>query len=261
MSNEEQDLIIEQQEDTVSLILNRPTARNALNKTLIEKMIAQLEKISTDDSVRMVIISGAGEHFCAGADLKWMLESVNYDEQQNLDDAKILAKFMRTLNTLNKPTICITQGAVYGGALGIVACCDIVMALKNSIFCASEVRLGLAPAVISPYLIDAMGARAARRFFLTAEIIDATQAERLGLVHVVVADAIEMSSQLDRFVHLISQAAPNAVAATKALILNNLDCNHPDVDSINTKLIAKLRVSPEGQEGLKAFFEKRSAKW
>lgn len=257
----EQVLVVEQQDGTVSLIMNRPAVRNALNPELIGALTERLQAINNDPSVRLVILSGAGDNFSAGADIKWMQQSIAFDEQQNVQDATALALLMRTLNTLNKPTICITQGAVYGGAIGLVACCDIVIAVTSSVFCFSEVKLGLAAAVVSPYLIDAMGSKAARRWLLTAETFNAHTARDLGLVHDIVSDVHELSATLDHHENLIMHTAPLAVAATKALLLENQDHNAIGIDAKTTRLIAQLRVSAEGQEGLRAFLDKRAAHW
>jgi methylglutaconyl-CoA hydratase len=257
----DQVLIVEQQAGTVSLILHRPAVKNALNPELIQALIERLQAINNDPSVRLVIISGNGDNFSAGVDLKWMQESIAFDEQRNLQDASVIATLMRTLNTLNKTTICITHGAIYGGGVGLVACCDIVIALNSSVFCCSEVRLGLSAAVVSPYIINAIGSKAARRWLLTAETFDAVTARELGLVHEVVADQRELSAILDHFESLIMKTGPQAVAATKALLIENQEPSAPDIDAKTTRLIAQLRVSSEGQEGIKAFLEKRQPQW
>jgi methylglutaconyl-CoA hydratase len=261
MHNENEVLLVEKQGGTVSLILHRPSVRNALNPELIAALTASLQEINNDPSVRLVILSGAGNNFCSGGDLNWVQQSINFDETQNAADALALAKLMRTLNELNKPTICITQGAIYGGGVGLVACCDIVIALSNSVFCFSEVKLGIAPAIISSYVLPTIGNKAARRWFLTAETFTANIAQQLGLVHEVVTNASDLSSCLDHFVNLIMQTAPNAIAATKKLLLANQDFNCNNIDQVNSSLFAKLRTSAEGQEGLKAFLEKRKPQW
>lgn len=259
--SEDQVLLVEQQAGTVSLILNRPKVRNALNQELIVTLTASLEAINNDPSVRLVILSGAGDNFCSGGDLNWIQQSINYTEEQNVQDAMVLAKLMRTLNELTKPTVCITQGAIYGGGIGLVACCDIVLAVNNSNFCFSEVKIGVLPAIISSYVFPCITAKAARRWFLTAENFNATTALQLGLVHEIVSDAQELSRSLDRIEKLIMQTSPQAVAATKKLLIDNQDFNANNIDAKNSALFAKLRVGSEAQEGLQAFLQKRAPNW
>jgi len=180
------------QDGTATLTLQRPQVHNAFDDVLIGELSARLRALGEDPQVRVVVLGGAGRSFCAGADLAWMRRMAAYGEQENRRDARALAELMHTLDTLSKPTVARVHGAAYGGGVGLVACCDIAIAADGARFCTSEARLGLAPAVISPYVVRAIGARAARRYFLTAAPFDASRAHALGLVHEVV-DAGELA--------------------------------------------------------------------
>jgi len=246
-----------------TLTLNRPEVHNAFDDRMIADLTARLADMEQDPAVRVVILTGAGKSLSAGADLKWMRRMANYDQQANLEDALRLAELMRALDALGKPTIARINGAAYGGGVGLVACCDIAIAVTTAHFMFSEVRLGLVPAVISPFVIAAIGVRAARRFMLTAESIDAQKAKALGLVHEV-ADSIEdMDRTIERQVGLLLDAGPVALRACKELIT---EVRHGNAlsDALNlhtAETIAALRVSPEGQEGIAAFLDRRPAAW
>jgi len=211
----------------------------------------------------VVVLTGAGASFSAGADLNWMKRMAQASEKENRKDARQLAKLMRVLNHLDKPTVARVNGAALGGGVGLVACCDIAIASNEARFGLTETRLGLVPAVISPYVIDAIGARQARRLFLTAQVFDAAEAARIGLVHAV-APTADLDAAVDAEVERLKTAGPVAVLEAKRLVQR---IQHPDskqrraLDEANADLIAALRVSKEGQEGLKAFFEKRPAAW
>jgi methylglutaconyl-CoA hydratase len=246
-----------------TLTLDRPKIHNAFDDLLIDALIDALRAIEEDDAVRVVVLTGAGASFSAGADLNWMKRMAQASEKENRKDARQLAKLMRVLNHLDKPTIARVNGAALGGGVGLVACCDIAIASNEARFGLTETRLGLVPAVISPYVIDAIGARQARRLFLTAQVFDAAEAERIGLVHAVVP-AAELDAAVDAEVERLKTAGPIAVLEAKRLVQR---IQHPDskqrraLDEANADLIAALRVSKEGQEGLKAFFDKRPAAW
>lgn len=246
-----------------TLTLDRPKIHNAFDDLLIEALIDALRAIEEDDAVRVVVLTGAGASFSAGADLNWMKRMAQASEKENRKDARQLAKLMRVLNHLDKPTIARVNGAALGGGVGLVACCDIAIASNEARFGLTETRLGLVPAVISPYVIDAIGARQARRLFLTAQVFNAAEAERIGLVHAVVP-AAELDAAVDTEVERLKTAGPVAVLEAKRLVQR---IHHPDskqrraLDEANADLIAALRVSREGQEGLKAFFDKRPAAW
>ena len=246
----------------VTLTLNRPEVHNPFDASLIAALTDHLQRLDADATVRVVILSGAGKSFSAGADLNWMRSTANYDRERNLEDAEKLAEMMSLLNRLSKPTIARINGPAYGGGLGLIACCDIAIAVQSARFALTEVRLGLVPAVISPYVIACIGQRQARRFFLTAEPISATQAARIGLVHEVVAEE-GLDAALERTVGLLLQAGPHALAHCKELIGTVYrDQNLSDALAFHTaELISELRVSAEGQEGLTAFLEKRPPYW
>jgi methylglutaconyl-CoA hydratase len=244
-----------------SVILNRPELHNAFDDKMIIELIELFGKLEQDDQVRVLVLRAAGKSFSAGADLNWMRRMADYDLAQNVDDASQLAELMRRLNCFPKPTIALVQGAAYGGGVGLIACCDIAIASQAAIFCLSEVKLGLIPAVISPYVIEAIGARAARRFMLTAERFSAEQACRLGLVHEVV-EAQELDARLDSIVEFLLAAGPAAQAAVKDLIRRV--SNKPidgDLIQQSAQRIAQIRASSEAREGLEAFLEKRKPKW
>lgn len=239
-----------------TLTLNRPERHNAFDDHLINLLLQALERIERDAAVRVVVLTGTGKSFSSGADLEWMRGMAKYDEQTNRKDAAHVAKLMETLNDLSKPTIAHVNGPAFAGAVGLIACCDIVIASERAEFAISEVRLGLAPAVISPYVIAAIGARQARRLFLTAERINSDEARRIGLVHEVVTDGA-LPEAVERIVDFLLKAGPNALAECKRLVLRLTSRQAEDTSG----LIARLRVSPEGQEGMTAFFEKRKPNW
>lgn len=244
-----------------SVTLNRPEQHNAFDDGMIAELIELLGQLEQDDRVRVLVLRAAGKSFSAGADLNWMRRMADYDLARNTDDAMQLAELMRRLNCFPKPTIALVQGAAYGGGVGLIACCDIAIASKQALFCLSEVKLGLIPAVISPYVIEAIGARAARRFMLTAERFSAEQACRLGLVHQVV-EAQELDTTLDSMLEFLLAAGPAAQAAAKDLI--RAVSNQPiDSDIIQNcaQRIAQIRATSEAREGLDAFLEKRKPNW
>ena len=243
------------------LRLNRPALHNAFDAVLIAALTGALEAVANDGSVRVVVLEGDGASFSAGADLNWMRGMAAASEAANRDDALALARLMRTLDELPKPTIARVHGAAFGGGVGLVACCDIAIGAPEAKFGLTESKLGLLPAVISPYVIEAIGARQARRWFATAEIFDADTALAIGLLHAVVpADRLDAAVQ--RQIDLLLKAGPVAAAQAKALVRRvtaHGDRDRHDAD--NADLIARLRVSPEGQEGLGAFLDKRKPGW
>ncbi len=243
------------------LRLDRPALHNAFDDALIAGLTDALQALGRDPTVRAVVLEGAGASFSAGADLNWMRGMAAASEEVNREDSLRLARLMRTLDELPKPTIARVQGAAFGGGVGLVACCDIAIAAQEAKFGLTESRLGLLPAVISPYVISAIGARNARRYFATAEIFDAAEALRIGLLHQVVpADGLDAA--VDRQLALLLKAAPFAASDAKRLVRETAAATDRDrLDQDNAALIAALRVSPEGQEGLGAFLDKRPASW
>lgn len=244
-----------------TLRLNRADKHNAFDDEIIAQMSAAFIDIDNDDSVRLMILAANGKNFCAGADLGWMKRMASYDYQANLDDARGLASMLKSLNSMNKPTIARVQGAAFGGAVGLVSCCDIAVAAESAFFCLSEVKLGIVPATISPYVIAAIGQRAARRYFCSAETFDAQRALSLGLLSEVCAEHV-LDQSIEKISKKILANGPAAVTASKQLVRDFAN-KTIDADLIEntSKRIAEIRVSDEGQEGLAAFLEKRSPTW
>ncbi len=245
----------------VRLRLHRPELHNAFDADLIETLTAALIAVSKDSTVRVVVLEGAGPSFSAGADLHWMHSMITATREENRLDAIALARLMRLLDDLPHPTIARVQGAAFGGGVGLIACCDIAIGSADAKFGLTESKLGLLPAVISPYVIAAIGAREARRWFATAERFDAAEAQRIGLLHAVVPTD-ELDAAVKRQVDLLLNAGPLAASQAKTLVKRVAgETDRDRLDRENADLIARLRVSPEGQEGLAAFLEKRKARW
>jgi methylglutaconyl-CoA hydratase len=244
-----------------TLTLNRPELHNAFDDALIAGLTVALKELEADPRVRVVVLAATGPSFSAGADLAWMRRTADYSRDQNLRDALALAELMRTLNGLSKPTIARVQGPAYGGGVGLVACCDLALAGPGASFCLSEVKLGLIPAVISPYLLQAIGPRAARRYFLSAERFSAAEAKQLGLVHELVADE-ELDEAVERAVERLFANGPRAMAAAKELVARVVGrALDEGLIRETAELIADARASDEGREGLSAFLEKRKPRW
>jgi methylglutaconyl-CoA hydratase len=241
--------------------LNRPEVHNAFDEHVIASLISVFDQIDRNDDVRVMILQARGKSFSAGADLNWMQKMASYSFSQNKQDAEQLANMLNKLYTLSKPTIARVQGAAFGGAVGLVACCDIAIGSKLSKFCLSEVKLGLVPATISPYVVNAVGLREAKRLFMTAEVISSRRARRLGLLNETVSEE-DLDSTINTIVNAILKNGPVAVGLAKALAT---EISGKPIDSslidFTSDMIAKIRVSVEGQEGLKAFLEKRKANW
>lgn len=244
-----------------TVTLNRPDKHNAFDDELIVELDRILERLDEDESTRLVVLAAAGKSFSAGADLNWMRRMADYDEDENLADAVRLADMLQRLDELRKPTVARVQGHAFGGGVGLVACCDIAVAAESARFCLSEVRLGLMPSTISPFVVRAIGAREARRYFQTAERFDAGEACRIGLVHRSVAPAA-LDDAVREIVDNLLKGGPEAQAATKAFIaLSHQSPVNKELLRDAARRIANLRASPEGKEGLSAFLEKRSPKW
>ena len=233
------------------LELNRPDSHNAINAGLMAALQSELDRLQRDPKVGVVVLTGKGKSFCAGADLKSMRDGA---ASQRQDDARKLATLLRALKELDKPTIARINGSAYGGGVGLIACCDIAIAASQAIFSLSEVRLGLVPAVISPHVVAAIGERHARRYFLTGERFGGAEARRIGLVHEVV-DADSLDSMVNAICKELLDGAPGAIKRTKRLILD------PRGDEENVLINAEVRGSAEAQEGIAAFLEKRKPRW
>ncbi|WP_417222122.1 enoyl-CoA hydratase/isomerase family protein [Amphritea sp.] len=244
------------------LIINRPEVHNAFDDAVIEQLIEQLEATHIDPDVRVLVLRSRGKNFSAGADLAWMKRMANNTHAENRVDAGRLAKLMELLNNHSKPTIALIQGAAYGGAVGLAACCDIVIAAQSSAFCLSEVKIGLIPAVISPYVVRAIGERQSRRYFLTAEPFSAHTAQQFGLVHEVVENVEQLDEACDRMTATLQKNSPQGMLAAKQLIyaVSQKEITAEVIDD-TARRIADIRVSDEGQEGLSSFLQKRKPNW
>lgn len=241
--------------------LDRAERHNAFDDATIRDLTAALERLAADDATRIVVLTGAGPSFSAGADLNWMRAMADMGEAENRADALALGALMHALDALPKPTVARVNGAAFGGGAGLVACCDIAIAAADARFGFTEVRLGLAPAVISPYVIDAIGPRQARRLFATGEIFDAQRALAIGLVHEVAAPE-SLDERVDAVVAHLLKGGPAAQRAIKALVARV--AHAPDRGALRAEtadLIARLRASPEGREGVGAFLAKRPPGW
>ena len=241
--------------------LNRPEVHNALNDTLIAALTGELKRLEADKTVRAVILEGRGKSFSAGADFNWMQRAVKLTEAENVRDAERVAALLRTLDRLKKPTIAAVQGNAFGGGAGLVACCDIAIAAEHVHFAFTEARIGLIPATIGPYVVRAIGARQARRYFLTAESFGAEEAARIGLVHQV-CRLPDLDRLVSQTVDALLACSPVALKEGKKLI-RRVASGPIDADMIadTAQRIAAIRVSPDGQEGMTAFLEKRQPAW
>jgi len=256
-----QPLSLQREGAVARLRLERPEVHNAFDDGLVAALTRTLESLTAARDVRVLVLEGAGASFSAGADLHWMRGMAVAGEAENREDALALARLMRTLDAMPMPTIARVHGPAFGGGVGLVACCDIAIGTPDAKFGLTESRLGLLPAVISPYVIAAIGARQARRYFATAEIFDAAEALRIGLLHQVVASS-DLDDAVQRQLGLLAKAAPLAAAQAKSLVRRvTAGGDGASMDIANAELIARLRVSPEGQEGLSAFLDKRKPAW
>ncbi|MGF6693986.1 methylglutaconyl-CoA hydratase [Metapseudomonas resinovorans] len=244
-----------------TLWLNRPDKNNAFNAGMIRELILALDAVKAHGKVRFLVLRGRGRHFSAGADLAWMQESAQLDYTANLDDARELAELMYNLYHLKVPTLAVVQGAAFGGALGLISCCDMAIGAVDAQFCLSEVRIGLAPAVISPFVVQAIGERAARRYALTAERFSGERARELGLL-AECYPAEELDQAVEAWTANLLQNSPQGMSATKDLLREvGSGALSPNLRRYTESAIARIRVSPEGQEGLRAFLEKRKPSW
>jgi len=246
--------------EALRLTLNRPQVHNAFNADMIRELALAFDEAKKDADVRLVVLTGAGESFCAGADLNWMREIIRYSYEQNLRESRELAELMHSIYALPKPTIARINGAVIGGGTGLFSACDIVIASDRARFGLSEVKIGLIPAAIGPYVIRRIGESAARELFLTGERFDAQRALEIGLVNKVVAHEA-LDEKVAEVVRLLLSSGPEAIARCKELLQKVPAMGLDEAKSYTAEMIAGLRVSPEGQEGMAAFLEKRKPKW
>lgn len=254
-------LRVEITEQVGRITLDRPDVRNALNDQLIEELTQALRALGDDAQARAILLSGAGQAFCAGADIRHMQRSAEFTFEQNLADAQRLAELLHLFRQIPKPIIARVHGAAIGGGLGLVAASDIALALHSAMFSLSEVRLGLVPAVISPFVLERIGMTAARRYALTAERFDGVEAQRIRLITEAVATVELLDAKIERMLNHIRQNAPVATGVCKRELVEISGTPWAALRERTARTIAELRVSEEGQEGLKAFLEKRPAKW
>jgi len=244
-----------------TLTINRPEKHNALDGETLQTLHRALLEIQANREARVVVLTGAGASFCAGADIAHMRSMLGASQETNVEDARVLAECLRTLDELSLPVIARVNGNVFGGGVGLVACADIAVAVETAKFALTEVRLGIVPAAISPYVVTAIGVREARRLFLTSAPFDGREAHALGLVHFACASD-ELDALVNKQVDLVLQGGPNALRAAKQLIRDvGLHQDRNALGEHTAQLLAALRTSPEGQEGLSAFLERRKANW
>jgi methylglutaconyl-CoA hydratase len=244
-----------------TLALNRPEVRNAFNGTMVAELTQAMQMLGAREDIRVIVLAANGPAFCAGADLAWMQSMAAFDHAQNLADAHNLADMLHALDSCPLPVLVKVQGDCYAGGLGLVAACDIAIGAEGANFCLSEVKLGLIPATISPYVVRAIGERAARRYFLTAERFDAVEAQRIGLLHEAVPDTA-LDARVADIANVLCTAGPQAVKRAKRLVREVAARNFDDALRADTAdWIAGVRASDEGREGMQAFLEKRKPSW
>jgi methylglutaconyl-CoA hydratase len=261
MSGEEPGSVrVERTGPLARVVLARPDVRNAFDDRLIGELTDAFQSLGEDGGVRAVLLSGDGPVFCAGADVRWMRKAGGYSTEENMRDAERMARMLRTIDDCPRPVIATAQGAAIGGGVGLLAACDVVIAAEDCVFSLAEVRLGILPAVVSPYVVRSIGPRFARDLFLTGDRFDARTAYRIGLVHEV-AGAAELESAARRRVESILSSGPEAVAAAKRLIAQVVGRSPEEAMALTVRTIAERRASKEAKEGLSAFLEKRRPSW
>jgi methylglutaconyl-CoA hydratase len=244
-----------------NLTLNRPEVHNAFDPEMVQSLTASLERLAGDDQVRALVLRGAGKSFCAGADIEHMKKSATYSAAQNVEVARHSARMFHMLYCIGKPTVACIHGAVRGGGCGLVAACDIAVAARSASFRLSEVKIGVIPAMISPYVIAAIGERMARRYMITGEEFDAIEAQRIGLLHQAVDDQ-QLEATVEGILSHVRTSGPAAIRAIKQLIpVSAHSPIGPDIIEETARRIAAIRATPEAQEGLAAFLEKRKPAW
>lgn len=241
--------------------MSRAELHNAFNEVMIRELHEAFTDLGERDEVRAIVLAGDGKSFCAGADLNWMKKMIGYTFEENVDDAHALAAMLKIIHDCPKPVIARVHGAAFGGGVGLIAACDIAVAVEPATFSLSETKLGLLPAVISPFVLKKTGPGPAHRYFLTAERFNTAEALRIGLISEVVPDAEALDGRIEAIINAILTNGPEAVSQCKTLIEEIWHFDWDRAFDIATKMIAKKRISPEGQEGMKAFLEKRSPGW
>ncbi|MFZ2824625.1 enoyl-CoA hydratase/isomerase family protein [Hydrogenophaga sp.] len=244
------------------ITLSRPEVRNAFNDAVIQELKAAFEAVGARDDVRAVVLAAEGPAFCAGADLNWMRRMADYTRDENVADAGQLAAMLKAICACPKPTIAAVQGDVFAGGMGLVAACDMAVSVDTATYCLSEVKLGLIPATISPYVIRAMGARASHRYFLTAERFSAQEAHRIGFVHELVSGAEALDAKVGELALALVSASPDAVRACKRLVQDVAErAIDAELIAATVESIAEIRASEQGREGVQSFLQKRKPSW
>ena len=252
---------VETRQSRASVFLTRPELHNAFNDDMMRELTDAFSKLGGDPAVRVIVLAGEGKSFCAGADINWMKRMVGYSLEENIADSRVLSKMLRTIRECPKPVIARVHGATYGGGVGLVAACDMAVALSKANFCLSEVKLGILPAVISPFVLEKIGPGEARRYALTAEVFSGAEARRIGLVSEACETVEELDACIEKLAKSLAANGPNALTHCKRILSEVAGVPWDRVEDVTTKKISELRVSPEGQEGLKAFLEKRKPNW
>ncbi len=241
--------------------LARSELHNAFNEVMIAEITESFADLGRRDDVRVIVLAGEGKSFCAGGDVNWMRKTVGYTAEENVKDANAMATMLRTIRECPKPVIARVHGNAYGGGVGLTAACDIAVCAESAVFCLSEVKLGIVPAVISPFVLEKIGPGQMRRYGLTAERFDAAEAKRIGLVHEVFPAEADMDCGIATLCDLLIANGPRAIAVAKRVFTSVVGLPWDKVQELTTKTIAEVRASPEGQEGLRAFLEKRQPNW
>ncbi len=253
-------LLTEQQDNTYTVSLNRPDVHNAMNETMMRELTKCFQEASKDPNTRIIIFTGKGKSFCAGADLHWMKSMVNYSREENIQDSKLLLDLYETIYHCPKPVIGRINGHAFGGGIGLIAVCDIAIGIPESLFAFSEVTLGIIPSIISTYIRPRVKLSDMRRFFITGERFNASVAQQIGLLDLIVS-AEEIDNKISFYQKILQKAGPNAIKEVKHLLFNLQTMDITKYKQHTLEKIAELRVSDEGQEGINAFLEKRKSKW
>ncbi len=248
-------------DQVATVVIDRPDLHNAFNEVVIAELTAAFRTLGGEAGVRVVVLAAEGKSFCAGADIHWMKRMVDYSFEENVRDANTMAEMLRAIRECPKPVIARVHGAAIGGGVGLVAACDMAVAVSSAVFSLSEVKLGILPAVISPFVIEKIGPGAARRYSLTAERFDAAEAHRIGLVSEVVEGPQELDEAVARLCKFVLGNGPEALAECKRVLSEVVGTEWDRIQELTVARIAERRVSEEGQDGLKAFLEKRSPRW
>lgn len=247
-------------EKVARITFARPEVHNAFNATMIAELAQVFDRVKTEASVRVVVLTGEGKSFCAGADINWMREIIDYSYEQNLSESLLLAEVLHKLYSFPKPTVAMVNGAAIGGGNGFLSACDIAVAAEEAHFGLSEVKIGLVPAAISPFVIRKIGESKAREYFLTGKRISAKKAQEIGLVNQVVP-LEKLEGTVDELISLLLTSGPEALASCKELIFQVPQMSLEEVKEFTARMIANLRISEEGQEGMASFLEKRKPNW